>query len=199
MADSPPDDGGESLLSNSNKERIYMIRIVIAEDQEFLLGIIGSLLNLEDDMEVVGQSSEGKEVLTLVKELRPDICLMDTEMHSKDGFSEELRASGCKLLILSTFPKQGYFEKIIKMDVRGYLPKDSSSEEFVASIRLILNGERIYSPALMEDKQDETIEKVALSAASTQDFAPHNQQNKTLDSVRSYFTAFKDKMKMPAG
>ncbi|WP_421383582.1 response regulator [Bacillus salacetis] len=175
-----------------------MIRIVIAEDQEFLLGIIGSLLNLENDMEVVGQSSEGEEVLALVKEHRPDICLMDTEMHSKEGFSEELRASGCKLLILSTFPKQGYFEKIIEMDVRGYLPKDSSSEEFVSSIRLILDGERVYSPALMEDDQDGPTEKET-SATPSQAFPSRDQQNKTLDSVRSYLTAFKDKMKMPAG
>ncbi|RIW28452.1 DNA-binding response regulator [Bacillus salacetis] len=175
-----------------------MIRIVIAEDQEFLLGIIGSLLNLEDDMEVVGQSSERKEILTLVEKLQPDICLMDTVMHSKEGFSEELRTAGCKLLILSTFPEKGYFEKIINMDVRGYLPKDSSSEEFVSSIRLILDGGRIYSPELMEGNQDGALEEAAPSPAGL-DTPQRKQNGKTIESVRGYFSAFKDKMKLPAG
>jgi two-component system, NarL family, response regulator DesR len=177
-----------------------MIRIVIAEDQEFLLGIIGSLLNLEDDMEVVGQSSNGEEVVSLIKELRPDICLMDTEMHSEEGVSEELRTSGCKLLILSTFPKQGYLEKILKMDVRGYLPKDSSSEELVSSIRLILNGERIFSSALMEVNQGDAIEEAVETPDSpNQPNSPRKNNSKTLDSVRGYVTAFKDKIKIPAG
>ena len=51
-----------------------MITIVIAEDQEMLLGVIGSLLNLEEDMKVVGQARNGKEALELVQEFQPDIC-----------------------------------------------------------------------------------------------------------------------------
>ena len=57
-----------------------MITIVIAEDQEMLLGVIGSLLNLEEDMKVVGQARNGEEALELVHEFQPDVCLMDIEM-----------------------------------------------------------------------------------------------------------------------
>ncbi len=57
-----------------------MIRIVIAEDQEMLLGVIGSLLNLEEDIEVIGQARNGKEAITLVNRLKPDVCIMDIEM-----------------------------------------------------------------------------------------------------------------------
>ena len=57
-----------------------MIRIVIAEDQEMLLGVIGSLLNLEEDMEVIGQARNGEEAITLVNRLKPDVCIMDIEM-----------------------------------------------------------------------------------------------------------------------
>ena len=62
-----------------------MIRIVIAEDQQMLLGAIGSLLNLEEDMEVVGQASNGEEAITLVHQLLPDVCIMDIDMPIKSG------------------------------------------------------------------------------------------------------------------
>ena len=57
-----------------------MITIVIAEDQEMLLGVIGSLLNLEEDMEVVGKARNVEEALYLVDELQPDVCIMDIDM-----------------------------------------------------------------------------------------------------------------------
>ena len=60
-----------------------MIRIVIAEDQRMMLGALGSLLNLEEDMEVVGKASNGAEAISLVKETQPDICIMDIEMPEK--------------------------------------------------------------------------------------------------------------------
>jgi two-component system, NarL family, response regulator DesR len=173
-----------------------MIRIVIAEDQDCLLGIIGSLLNLEEDMEVVGQSSNEEEVLTLVKEFSPDICLMDIEMYSKEGLPEELNASGCKLMVLTTFHEPGYFEKMVEIDIKGYLPKDSSSEEFVSSIRLVMNGGRIYSPALVEIDHEDLEETSAPDYGS---FDSPIQQKKTIETVRSYLTAFKDKMKITAG
>lgn len=70
-----------------------MIRIVIAEDQRMMLGALSSLLNLEEDMEVVGRASNGQEALALVQELAPDICLMDIEMPVKSGLeaAEELK------------------------------------------------------------------------------------------------------------
>ncbi|MGD6966283.1 response regulator [Rossellomorea vietnamensis] len=179
-----------------------MIRIVIAEDQEFLLGIIGSLLSLEEDMEVVGQSSDGEEVLALVKEHQPDICIMDMDSHSENDTAEKLHASGCKLMILTTFAKPGYFERIVEMDIRGYLPKDSSSEEFVSSIRKIMEGGRAYSQALMESDDSGKGEEEGRIGSSSDEPAvqgPSDQQNKTLETVRGYLTTFKDKMKLPAG
>lgn len=62
-----------------------MIRIVIAEDQEMLLEAMSSLLNFEDDIEVVGQARNGEEALTLVHQLQPDVCIMDIEMPEKSG------------------------------------------------------------------------------------------------------------------
>ncbi|WP_163539459.1 response regulator transcription factor [Gracilibacillus sp. YIM 98692] len=129
-----------------------MIRIVLAEDQQLLLGAMGSLLNLEEDMEVVGQVSNGEEVLKLVEEKNPDVCIMDIEMPVKTGLdaAEALRQHPCKIIILTTFARPGYFERARKAEVSGYLLKDSPSEDLAQSIRQIIKGKRIYAPELVD-------------------------------------------------
>ncbi|MGN7386133.1 response regulator [Sporosarcina sp. SAFN-015] len=129
-----------------------MIRIVIAEDQGMMLGALGSLLNMEDDMEVVGMARNGEEAVRLVKEHEPDICIMDIEMPVMTGLdaAEELVGVDCKIIILTTFARAGYFERARKAKVRGYLLKDSPIEELVDSIHAIQAGRRIYAPELVD-------------------------------------------------
>jgi two-component system response regulator DesR len=130
-----------------------MIRIVIAEDQRMMLGALSSLLNLEEDMEVVGRASNGQEALALVQEHAPDICLMDIEMPLKSGLeaAEELKGMSCKVIILTTFARTGYFERALKGGVRGYLLKDSPIEELAEAIRQVMNGRRIFAPDLVDE------------------------------------------------
>ncbi|KOY81741.1 response regulator transcription factor [Lysinibacillus sp. FSL H8-0500] len=131
-----------------------MIRIVIAEDQGMLLGALRSLLSMEEDMEVVGLAKNGEEALMLVEEHQPDICIMDIEMPVKTGLdaAEALHnaSSTCKVIILTTFARPGYFERARKASVRGYLLKDSPIEELVSAIRTIVDGKRIYAPELVD-------------------------------------------------
>jgi two-component system response regulator DesR len=138
-----------------------MIRIVIAEDQGMLLGALSSLLNMEDDMEVVGLAKNGEEAVRLVDELKPDICIMDIEMPVKTGLdaAEELNGkTDCKIIILTTFARPGYFDRARKAGVRGYLLKDSPIEELVNAIRVIMEGRRIYAPELVDIVYDEESE-----------------------------------------
>ncbi|MGE7838845.1 response regulator [Viridibacillus arvi] len=137
-----------------------MIKIVIAEDQGMLLGAMKSLLNMEDDMEVVGIGKNGAEAVALVEEHNPDICIMDIEMPLKTGLdaAEELQDHSCKIIILTTFARPGYFERARKAGVRGYLLKDSPIEELVNSIRVIMEGRRLYAPELIDIVYEETIE-----------------------------------------
>ena len=130
-----------------------MIRIVIAEDQRMLLGALGSLLSLEDDMEIVGKASNGEEAVSLAHNQQPDVCIMDIEMPIKTGLeaAEELKESNCKVIILTTFARSGYFQRALKAGVSGYLLKDSPSEELASSIRSIMSGRRIYAPELIDD------------------------------------------------
>ncbi|HDX9579501.1 response regulator transcription factor [Bacillus cytotoxicus] len=130
-----------------------MIRIIIAEDQRMLRGALGALLDLEDDIEVVGQAENGEEALKIIETLQPDISIMDIEMPIQSGLdvAETLRKqqSPCKVMILTTFARPGYFERAMKANVHGYLLKDSPSEDLAAAIRNVMNGKREISPELM--------------------------------------------------
>ena len=139
-----------------------MIRIVIAEDQGMLLGALGSLIDMEDDMEVVGMAKNGQEALQLVQEENPDVCIMDIEMPILTGLDTAERLieldHPCKVMILTTFARAGYFERARKAGVRGYLLKDSPIEELVDAIRSVVAGRRMYAPELIDIAYDEIIE-----------------------------------------
>ena len=130
-----------------------MIRIIIAEDQRMLRGALGALLDLEDDIEVIGQAANGEEALKLIESLKPDVSIMDIEMPIQSGLdvAETLKKekSACKVMILTTFARPGYFERAMKAGVHGYLLKDSPSEDLAASIRNVMKGKREISQDLM--------------------------------------------------
>ncbi|MDR6780721.1 two-component system response regulator DesR [Paenibacillus peoriae] len=180
-----------------------MIRIVIAEDQRMLLGALASLLDLEEDMKVVGKASNGEEAIELVKLHQPDICIMDIEMPIKSGLdaAEELKALNCKVLILTTFARPGYFERAIKAGTLGYLLKDSPSEELASSIRSIMAGRRIYAPELVDDayaevnpltEREKTVLALIADGKNTKEIA--GELYLTTGTVRNYISVILDKL-----
>ncbi|MCQ6267384.1 response regulator transcription factor [Fictibacillus sp. WQ 8-8] len=182
-----------------------MIRIVIAEDQQMMLGALGLLLNLEEDMEVVGKASDGEKAISLVHQHQPDICIMDIEMPVKTGLeaAEELKGSGCKVMILTTFARTGYFQRAVKAGVRGYLLKDSPSEELASSIRSVMAGRRIYAPELVDDAYSEENpltdrEKEVLSLVAdgknTKEIA--DQLSIKAGTVRNYISTILEKLEV---
>ncbi|HAQ07495.1 MAG TPA: DNA-binding response regulator [Bacillus bacterium] len=182
-----------------------MIRIVIAEDQRMLLGALGSLLSLEDDMEVVGKASNGEEAVALAAQLQPDVCVMDIEMPGKTGLeaAEELKGLGCKVIILTTFARSGYFQRALKAGVSGYLLKDSPSEELASSIRSVLSGRRIYAPELMDDVYSEenpltdremAVLELVADGKNTKEIA--GELSITTGTVRNYISTILDKLQV---
>lgn len=128
------------------------MKIVIAEDQAMLRGAMGALLDLEEDMEVIGQAENGREALEMVLAMNPDICLLDIEMPEKSGLevAEKLQELGhpCKAVIVTTFSRAGYFQRAVRAGVKGYLLKDLPIEELSGAIRRVYAGGRAISPEL---------------------------------------------------
>ncbi|WP_042357597.1 response regulator transcription factor [Bacillus rubiinfantis] len=182
-----------------------MIRIVIAEDQRMMLGALGSLLNLEDDMEVVGMTNNGEDAIKLVKQLRPEICIMDIEMPGKSGLdaAEELQEFDCKIIILTTFARPGYFQRAIKAGIKGYLLKDSPSEELANSIRHVVAGRKIYAPELMDDlyseenpltDREKAVLELVADGKNTKEIA--EELNIKTGTVRNYISQILDKLEV---
>lgn len=182
-----------------------MIRIVLAEDQRMMLGALGSLLDLEEDMEVVGKAANGEEVLALVEKHQPDICIMDIEMPVKSGLdaAESLKEHPCKVIILTTFARSGYFERARNAGVSGYLLKDSPSEDLATSIRSIMDGRRVYAPELIDlayghdnpltEREKQVLELIA-EGRSTKEIA--KELFITTGTVRNYISTILDKLEV---
>lgn len=182
-----------------------MIRIVIAEDQRMLLGALATLLDLEEDMQVVGKARDGKEALTLVKEQQPDICVMDIEMPVMTGLdvAEAIKDGNCKVIILTTFARSGYFERARNAGVSGYLLKDSPSEDLANAIRKIIDGQRMYAPELIDlafeeknplTEREEQVIRLMASGKSTKEIA--NQLFITNGTVRNYISVILAKLEV---
>lgn len=181
-----------------------MISIVIAEDQRMLLGALASLLDLEEDMKVVGRAENGEDAVALVRKLRPDVCIMDIEMPAMTGLeaAEALKGFGCKVIILTTFARAGYFQRALKAGVDAYMLKDSPSEELALSIRSVMSGKRIYAPELMDEayggepnpltEREREVLGLIADGKNTKEIA--SQLFITTGTVRNYISVILDKL-----
>jgi two-component system response regulator DesR len=129
-----------------------VIRVLIAEDQTMILGALAALLDIEDDLQVVGQASSGTEALELVLRERPDVLLTDIEMPGLTGLdlAAELKARGskAKIIILTTFARPGYLRRALDVGASGYLLKDAPSAQLAEAIRRVAAGGRAVDPTL---------------------------------------------------
>jgi two-component system, NarL family, response regulator DesR len=129
-----------------------MTRILIAEDQEMVRGALISLLELEDDLQVVAQVGRGDEVLEAARASEPDVALLDIEMPGMTGLEalEQLAAElpAVKILILTTFGRPGYLRRAMEGGAAGFVLKDAPATELASAIRRALAGERIVDPGL---------------------------------------------------
>jgi two-component system response regulator DesR len=129
-----------------------MIRVLIAEDQNLVLGALAALLRLEPDLDVVGTAGNGKDALALCRQLVPDIVLTDVEMPQMTGLelAAQLAEQGLssKVMILTTFARSGYLRRAMAAGVRGYLLKDAPADTLAAAIRVVHGGGRAIAPEL---------------------------------------------------
>ncbi|PGL71548.1 response regulator transcription factor [Bacillus sp. AFS055030] len=124
------------------------IKILIADDHHVVRRGLIFFLNTQDDIEVIGEASNGEEALRLVKELRPDIVIMDLAMPVLDGIEAtkriKLEGLAVKVMILTSFYDQDHILPAIEAGAAGYYLKDSDPDELVSAIRKIHDGEKQF-------------------------------------------------------
>jgi two-component system response regulator DesR len=129
-----------------------MIRTILAEDQKMLRGALSALLQLEENIEIVAEVSDGLEALEAAHRHNPDLCILDIEMPQLNGLevAEKLKTEGyrCKLMIVTTFARPGYLQKARELQIDGYLLKDEPIDFLVEAIDKVMKGQKVVSPDL---------------------------------------------------
>jgi DNA-binding NarL/FixJ family response regulator len=127
------------------------IRVVIADDQALVRSGFRMIVDARDDLEVVGEAEDGREAVELVRELEPDVILLDIRMPEVDVIeaTREIVASGSatRVLVLTTFDTDEYVHGAIRAGASGFLLKDVRPGELVDAIRVVAGGNALLAPA----------------------------------------------------
>jgi len=129
-----------------------VIRLLLADDQNLVRTALGTMLDLEDDFQVVAQVARGDEVVRAALETEPDVALIDIEMPGMDGLaaaaalSHELPA--CRLIILTAFARPGYLRRAMEAGASGFVVKDAPAEQLADAVRRVAQGQRVVDPGL---------------------------------------------------
>jgi len=129
-----------------------VIRVLLAEDQAMVRGALSALLDLEPDIEVVGQAADGEDAWRQLQRLQPDLLVTDIEMPGLTGLELAQRiqrlALPVRVVIVTTFARGGFLRRALEAGVAGYLLKDAPADQLAAALRRVRDGARAIDPAL---------------------------------------------------
>lgn len=130
------------------------LRLVIVDDQQLVRAGLRPLAERDGDIVVVGEAADGRSGLARVRELRPDLVLMDLRMPVMDGLEAtraivaDERLDGVRVLVLTTFDEDEHVHEAIRAGASGYLLKDIAPDALRAAIRTVAAGDALLSPAI---------------------------------------------------
>jgi DNA-binding NarL/FixJ family response regulator len=128
-----------------------MIRVLLADDHHLVRTGFRVILEIEDDIEVVGEASDGAQAVELARSLAPDVVLMDVEMPGMDGLAATRRITeqdGPSVLILTTFGRDEYLFEALKAGASGFLLKNGTPEALTEAVRAVARGDALLAPEI---------------------------------------------------
>ncbi|MHC5609521.1 MAG: response regulator [Nostoc sp.] len=131
-----------------------MIKVLLVDDQNLIRQGLKALLELESDIEIVGEAENGEQAINLVAEFQPDVVLLDIRMPIMDGVAAtreiKKRFVKTKILVLTTFDDDEYVSAALQNGAMGYLLKDTPSEELAVAIRAVYKGYTPLGPGIVK-------------------------------------------------
>lgn len=131
-----------------------MIKVLLVDDQNLIRQGLKALLELEPDLEIVGEAENGQQAINLSAKLQPDVILMDIRMPLMDGVAATKKLQKThpeiKILVLTTFDDDEYIKAALENGAMGYLLKDTPSEELAVAIRAVYKGYTQLGPGIVK-------------------------------------------------
>ena len=128
------------------------ITLILADDHVMVRSALRMLLEVQSDMEILGEAENGREAVALVQSLQPDIVLMDVQMPEMNGIeaTREIKKMEGKtaVLALTMYEDEQYFFEMLKAGASGYIPKRAAPDDLVAAIRTVSKGDTFLFPSL---------------------------------------------------
>lgn len=129
-----------------------MIKVLLVDDHTILRDGLKSLLDLEEDIVVIGECTSGQDAFEKIETLKPDVILMDINMPHKNGIEVTSAVKKCfphlKVIMLTMYSHEEYFLASIREGADGYLLKDAPSKQVVDAIRTVASGESVIQPSM---------------------------------------------------
>jgi len=134
---------------------VEAIKVIVADDHTLFREGLSELLSTEKDIECVAMAADGEEAVRLVKELHPDVALLDIAMPKLDGIEATRQIQTCRpetnVLIVSAYKYEYYVMACMEAGVSGYLLKNTPREDMVNAIRMVYSGKMIFSREAADD------------------------------------------------
>ena len=144
-----PSESGDGLATGPGGIPQRRTTVLLVDDQQLVRSGFSLILSVEDDLEVVGEAADGAEAVRLVRELRPDVVLMDVQMPVMDGIEATRRivGEGCsKVLILTTFDRDDYVFAGLAAGASGFLLKNADADHLIEAVRAVAGGHALLAP-----------------------------------------------------
>jgi len=135
-------------------KHVNKTRILICDDHTLFVEGIKAMLRNELSLEIVGEARNGRQAVELVKDLRPDLLLMDVSMPDMNGFDATRRVHefdpDVKVLILTMHDEEELVARCLEAGAAGYIIKDAPASQLLYAIEMVRKGERYLSPAVLK-------------------------------------------------